>query len=196
MALTITNLVRNKIGNKWEMTGLIAFDSSYPTGGELISAVDLGLAYMEVLNVNPRSGYIFDGVVATGGATANVIAYTSGGFTPAGTNSVPTFTGSALTAHTHTLFLNNAEVSDGATTRVNAGTNLLGANTGADISVAGVADVSGHGGIVQITGGTPAGTVTAPNFTGTAVVAATLAQVANATNLATLTGVVFSVLGV
>ena len=49
------------------------------------------------------------------------------------------------------MFLNNAEVADGATARVNAGTNLLGANTGSDISIAGVADTSGHGGVVTAT---------------------------------------------
>lgn len=40
-------------------------------------------------------------------------------------------------AHSHPLTLKNAAVADGATTRVNAGTNLLGANTGSDITVAG-----------------------------------------------------------
>lgn len=40
-------------------------------------------------------------------------------------------------AHSHALLLKNAAVADGATTRVNAGTNLLGANTGSDITVAG-----------------------------------------------------------
>lgn len=40
-------------------------------------------------------------------------------------------------AHSHALALKNAAVADGATTRVNAGTNLLGANTGSDITVAG-----------------------------------------------------------
>ena len=57
--------------------------------------------------------------------------------------------GGSTAAHTHSLFLNNADVVDGATTRVNAGTDLLGANTGTDISVAGVADTTGHGGVVQ-----------------------------------------------
>ena len=51
--------------------------------------------------------------------------------------------------HTHALHLNHADVADGATTRVNAGTNLLGANTGADIAVAGVTGTGGAGGIVQ-----------------------------------------------
>lgn len=40
-------------------------------------------------------------------------------------------------SHSHNLSLKNAAVADGATTRVNAGTNLLGANTGSDITVAG-----------------------------------------------------------
>lgn len=40
-------------------------------------------------------------------------------------------------AHTHNLLLKNAAVADGATTRVNAGANLLGANTGSDITVTG-----------------------------------------------------------
>ena len=40
-------------------------------------------------------------------------------------------------AHAHDLLLKNAVVADGATTSVNAGANLLGANTGADITVSG-----------------------------------------------------------
>lgn len=40
-------------------------------------------------------------------------------------------------AHTHNLLLKNAAVADGATTRVNAGANLLGANTGGDLTVTG-----------------------------------------------------------
>jgi hypothetical protein len=58
---------------------------------------------------------------------------------------------SAASTHTHNLHLNNADVVDGATTRVNAGADLLGANTGADLLITGVADTSGAGGIVQAT---------------------------------------------
>lgn len=39
--------------------------------------------------------------------------------------------------HAHDLTLKNAAVADAAGTRVNAGTNLLGANTGGDLTVAG-----------------------------------------------------------
>lgn len=90
--------------------------------------------------------------------------FTAGAYTPAGTNSAPTFTGSALGNHTHNLTLKNAAVSDGATTRVNAGTNLLGANTGSDLTVAGA---GANGGVANSSAGTPAGTISAPVFTGT-----------------------------
>lgn len=69
----------------------------------------------------------------------------------------PTFTGSALASHTHDLLLKNAAVADGATTRVNAGANLLGSNTGGDLTVTGG---GANGGIVLASAGTPAGTVT------------------------------------
>lgn len=59
-------------------------------------------------------------------------------------------TATATTAvHSHSLHLNDGDVSDGATTRINAGANLLGANTGGDLAIAGVANTSGVGGIVQ-----------------------------------------------
>ncbi len=81
----------------------------------------------------------------------------------------PTFTGSALASHTHDLLLKNAAVADGATTRVNAGANLLGANTGGDLTVTGG---GANGGVVLASAGTPAGTlalgITAPT-TGTVV---------------------------
>lgn len=48
--------------------------------------------------------------------------------------------------HTHNLLLKNTAVADGATTRVNAGANLLGANTGSDITVTGG---GANGGVVN-----------------------------------------------
>lgn len=68
----------------------------------------------------------------------------------------PTFTGTALDTHTHNLLLKNAAVADGATTRVNAGANLLGANTGGDLTITGS---GANGGIVAASAGTPAGTL-------------------------------------
>ena len=85
-------------------------------------------------------------------------------YTPAGTVAAPTFTGSALATHSHILNFKNAAVADGATTRVNVGTNLLGANTGGDLAVAGG---GANGGVAAVTAGTPAGTNSAPACTGT-----------------------------
>lgn len=127
-----------------------------------------GVFGVEVVG-NPSVSLSSSNIASNGGAWVLLqfmgATFTAGAYTPAGTNSVPTFTGSALGSHTHDLLLKNAAVADGATTRVNAGTNLLGANTGSDITVAGA---GANGGIVNASAGTPAGTVSAPTFTGTA----------------------------
>jgi len=188
MGLSFTKLPvhEDRVGRRLYKYYEIAFDSSYPTGGEEVSAARLGLKKIDGVHVighdTSAAGYFVDYNFETG----KLQAFVSAGFTPAGTNSAPTFTGSAMSAHSHTLHLNDGDVADGATTRVNAGSNLLGANTGSDISITGVADTSGRGGIVNASAGTPAGTVSAPTFTGTAVAAAALAEVANATNLSAL----------
>lgn len=98
-------------------------------------------------------------------AGARVLVQFASSGSAAGTISAPTFTGSALGTHTHDLLLKNAAVADGATTRLNAGANLLGANTGSDITVTGS---GANGGIVAASAGTPAGTISAPTFTGSA----------------------------
>lgn len=105
--------------------------------------------------------------IATSGGAFLVVQFSA--LTASGTISAPTFTGSALGNHTHDLLLKNAAVADGATTRVNAGTNLLGANTGSDITVAGA---GANGGVANASAGTPAGTVSAPTFTSTSAAAA------------------------
>jgi len=51
-----------------------------------------------------------------------------------------------MAAHTHNLLLKNAAVADSAGARVNAGANLLGANTGSDITVTGA---GANGGVVN-----------------------------------------------
>lgn len=51
-------------------------------------------------------------------------------------------------SHTHNILLKNAAVADGATARVNAGANLLGANTGGDLTITGS---GANGGVVATT---------------------------------------------
>jgi hypothetical protein len=55
-------------------------------------------------------------------------------------------------SHNHTLFLNDGDVSpDAAASRVNAAGDKLGINSGSDVTVAGVANQSGSGGILTET---------------------------------------------
>lgn len=60
----------------------------------------------------------------------------------------------AVGAHAHDVLLKNAAVADGATTRVNAGANLLGANTGSDVTVVGA---GANGGVKLSTSANTAG---------------------------------------
>jgi hypothetical protein len=153
----------------WDVT----FDSSYPTNGELVDKSQVGLSNI--------IGAMHLGVAdATSAGIVPIYKPSTGKLlamrvTAVGTVAAPTFTGAA---HTHTLNLKNAAVADGATTRVNAGTNLLGANTGADIAVAGN---GANGGNANATAG---GTNSAPAFTGTD---SNLAEVANAVDLSAVT---------
>lgn len=116
---------------------------------------------------DPNQTIANSNVAGNAGAMA-IVQFAS--FSASGTISTPTFSGSALATHTHNLLLKNAAVADGATTRVNAGTNLLGANTGSDITVTGG---GANGGVVLASAGTPAGTISTPTFSSTSAYVAT-----------------------
>lgn len=79
-------------------------------------------------------------------------AFTAGAYTPAGTISAPTFTGSALSGHTHTILVATGTSGDAVTN--NAG--VLNSTGGQDLVTE------------STSGGTPAGTNSVPVFTGTA----------------------------
>jgi len=49
MALTVAITRRNVAGHQNIVTGTIAFDSSYPTGGESFTAADLGLRTIDLM---------------------------------------------------------------------------------------------------------------------------------------------------
>lgn len=75
-ALTVSGLVRSSAGSQNRVNADLAFDSSYPTGGESISAASLGLAYFESCEIKGMdSGYGYDCVIASGGATASIKVY-------------------------------------------------------------------------------------------------------------------------
>lgn len=149
---------------------------TYPSGGVPLSGISSwGFSYTiaDIFLVDDSNS---DGYVYKWDFTNNKLRiYYSAGFTPAGTVAAPTFTGSALAAHGHVLYVGTG-ATDATGARVNAATNVLEMNN-AGASIASIASATGNGGIVQVTAGTPAGTNSAPAFTGTAVAAGVLTEV-------------------
>lgn len=60
MALTVSVTRRNVSGNQNIVTGTVAFDSSYTTGGLALTAATLGLRVVDMIIIQPRSGFVFD----------------------------------------------------------------------------------------------------------------------------------------
>jgi len=60
MPLTIANREWTVVGNKRVATGSLTFDSSYPTGGEPLTAGDLGLRAIDFIVIQTTSGLIFE----------------------------------------------------------------------------------------------------------------------------------------
>lgn len=151
MGLTVSLVREGVTGDLRWAAADITFDSSYPTGGESLTAADLGFTaaepYAQIIKLvaGHKGGYTFDYDYTN----HKLIAYLAG-------------------AHTHDLFLKNADQADGAGTRVNATTDKLGQNTG-DVTVHGqAAGASAHGGVLG-------------------VAAAALAEVGNTISLSTVT---------
>lgn len=174
---TVTKQRKEESGNKVNSVTITFGNSTltYPSGGIPLTKASMGCpnvitaATLEAAN----SG---DGIVYKYDKTNNKIRmYRGAGFTPAGTNQALTFTGSALAAHRHELFVATG-ASDSANTRLNVVTGEFSI-TDAAITIAGISAASGAaGGIVDVTGGTPAGTINTPTFTGTAVAATNLIE--------------------
>jgi hypothetical protein len=59
MALTITGVSYDSPGSMIRTSGLIAFDSSYPTGGESLTAANMGLNTLESVTIHPKNGFTF-----------------------------------------------------------------------------------------------------------------------------------------
>lgn len=60
MALTVTLNNRTTFGNKKITVADIDFDSSYPTGGESLTAAQLGMKKIELLIATPKTGFSFE----------------------------------------------------------------------------------------------------------------------------------------
>ena len=60
MALTVGNLTYDTRGSRQAVEGTLAFDSSYPKGGESLTAAMLGLAAIVEIRVEPTNGYALE----------------------------------------------------------------------------------------------------------------------------------------
>jgi len=60
MAAVFTTNVRTINGVRTVIEGTIALDSSYPTGGESITAASLGLVRIDDMIIGNKSGYSFE----------------------------------------------------------------------------------------------------------------------------------------
>lgn len=110
-------------------------------------------------NVNSNSGqYLLAQFLAN--------SFTAGAYTPAGTNSVPTFTGSALGTHAHDLLIKGGQAPSTTNDLAHYPTDILGKEAATDATITGAASAT-KGGVIAASAGTPAGTVSAPIFTGT-----------------------------
>lgn len=159
MALTVTKLSGPvSIGSRYQSVTKIDFDNSYATGGLALTAAQLGLNAKDPnfnVTIQSKLGYVFH----YDHTNQKVLAYQAA-------------------AHTHDLLYKDADQADGATTRVNAATNKVGANTGSSITVTGqAAGASAHGGVLGIAAGA-------------------LAEVANTTDLSSVTGVRVTATGI
>lgn len=181
----------------------ITLDTSYPTGGYALTGTALvgsgitllGVQFMGGNNVAGGYQYAYDNV------NKKLMVFRAGGFTPAGTVAAPTFTGSALgthnhtftgtelAAHDHTIPVTTGTAGDAVTN--NAG--VLESTGGQDLTSSSDTAGTPAGTNAATSGGTPAGTNSAPAFTGTAVAAGALVQVANAVNLSTVKIRVFAI---
>jgi len=86
MALTITIDDHSVLGSKRVVYGRIAFDTSYPTGGEALTANNIGLGMIDDIcfTSNGRLGYIYYTDTPLPATTLNVeILCPTGGTAPA-----------------------------------------------------------------------------------------------------------------
>jgi hypothetical protein len=122
MALTVTPGITLYTDPKGRMVlGGISLDNSYPAGGYTVVPAAFGFDVSIF-------GMFFQ--IPALNVTYNL-----------STGKIQAWAG--LPAHTHTLILVDAAKLDVDISRVNAGTNLLGANTGGDLTIAGAGAAGG-----------------------------------------------------
>lgn len=195
--------MREKCGHGFKLvTGSIAFDSSYPTGGEAMDLSKIFPVDLHMVVIENKSGYYFEydytnkKVKVFNALPAHTHAFTGSGLA----GHTHTLTGTALAAHAHkVLTVNGAETAGDVTA-------FVGIKAGAGTAVTGVkVGHAGGGTAIDInseskTAGTPAGTLDSvsggtPAGSNAVNVVAVGSEVAAAFNLAALTAVRFMAIG-
>lgn len=94
---TATNLVYHSAGDEKKVDLSLTLSASYATGGDTLTAAQLGMALINRIEISNEKGYFFEPDIASSKLSALIKAYTGGndGFTPAGTNSTSAVTGTA-----------------------------------------------------------------------------------------------------
>jgi hypothetical protein len=59
LAFTVTVSSESRVGRQSVRVGTLAFDSSYPTGGEALTAANLDLSTILFIIIEPNTGYVF-----------------------------------------------------------------------------------------------------------------------------------------
>lgn len=120
---------------------------------------------------NPYSSISNSNIATNGGAWLLLQfmapTFTAGAYTPAGTISAPTFTGSALGTHTHDFTVIGGQAGSTTNNIANYAGPLIGKQEATNATYLG-ANSATAGGVVAASAGTPAGTNSIPVFTGSA----------------------------
>ena len=171
------------------LSGAISF-GVYLTGGEPILGITQMFKTCLRVVCESKKGYLFEFDKA---AKKMKVYHPAPAHTPVGTVGAPTFTGNALAVHTHTAFSSGgADVTLGAHQQVKDGAGTATTlQVGVDTAGQGAVDVPTSG----VSAGTPAGTNSAPTFTGTAISAQAGTEIPNGTDLSALTDVGFMAVG-
>jgi VCBS repeat-containing protein len=142
MALVISNQEVNTSGSYLECIGTMAFDASYPTGGEPVTAEVLAnrpVIELIDIEIDPEGGYVFE----FDSDNETVLVYESG----------------AVAAHAHTIAVTDGTAGNAVTN--NAG--VLEATDGDDLTTETAGAVSA-GGLAEVANATDLSALTAVTY--------------------------------
>lgn len=178
---SVTKQRKEESGNKINSVTITYGNSTltYPSGGIPLTKASMGCPNA-IVSAQIDAANSADGIIYKYDKANNKIRmYRSAGFTPAGTVAAPVFTGSALAGHTHAIAVTAGTAGDAVTN--NAG--VLESTGGQDLATS------------SDTAGTPAGTNSAPAFTGSAVAAGNLVELSSGSTAVVAATVYMEVVG-